>query len=88
MHGIFRRDFTDANDGAPSLALLPAEIESATTRKIRIRVIPFVFVLFVIAFIDRINIGFAALTMEQGIGHHEPTVRVTFWIIFLGILHI
>jgi ACS family tartrate transporter-like MFS transporter len=40
-------------------------IEAATIRKLRIRLLPFLFVLFVVAFIDRINLGFAALTMNR-----------------------
>ncbi|HKV61044.1 MAG TPA: MFS transporter [Candidatus Acidoferrum sp.] len=32
--------------------------------KLRIRIIPFVFVLYIISFLDRINISFAALTMN------------------------
>jgi MFS transporter, ACS family, tartrate transporter len=40
-------------------------IETATIRKLRIRLLPFLFALYVVAFIDRINLGFAALTMNQ-----------------------
>jgi ACS family tartrate transporter-like MFS transporter len=40
-------------------------IETVTIRKLRIRLLPFLFVLFVVAFIDRINLGFAALTMNR-----------------------
>jgi ACS family tartrate transporter-like MFS transporter len=40
-------------------------IETATIRKLRIKLLPFLFVLFVLAFIDRINLGFAALTMNR-----------------------
>jgi ACS family tartrate transporter-like MFS transporter len=40
-------------------------IETATIRKLRIRLLPFLFVLYVVAFIDRINLGFAALTMNR-----------------------
>ncbi len=40
-------------------------IEVVTIRKLRIRLLPFLFVLFVLAFIDRINLGFAALTMNR-----------------------
>src|ERR1700757_965376 len=84
MNGIPRRDLIDANDGATSPALLPAEIESATTRKIRIRVIPFVFVLFVIAFIDRINIGFAALTMNKELAITSQQFGLLSGIFFWG----
>src|SRR5215472_10803834 len=40
-------------------------VEAETIRKLRIRLLPFLFVLFVLAFIDRINLGFAALTMNR-----------------------
>lgn len=40
-------------------------IEAATIRKVRIRLLPFLFALYVVAFIDRINLGFAALTMNR-----------------------
>jgi MFS transporter, ACS family, tartrate transporter len=46
-------------------AFVHSTIEAATIRKVRNRIIPFVFVLMVIAFLDRINIGFAALTMNR-----------------------
>ena len=47
----------------PGMASNP--IEAATIRKLRIRLLPFLFALFVVAFIDRINLGFAALTMNR-----------------------
>lgn len=40
-------------------------MEAALVRKLKIRLLPFLFVLFVLAFIDRINLGFAALTMNR-----------------------
>jgi len=48
-----------------SPAVAPSTIEATTIRKLRTRIIPFIFVPFVIAFVDRINIGFAALTMNK-----------------------
>ena len=52
-------------------------MEAALVRKLKIRLLPFLFVLFVLAFIDRINLGFAALTMNQELGitsqHGLPT---------------
>ena len=44
------------------------EIETRTIRKLRTRIIPVVFILFVIAALDRNNIGFAALTMNAQLG--------------------
>jgi len=48
-----------------SLSSASALIETGAIRKLRIRLLPFLFVLFVLAFIDRINLGFAALTMNR-----------------------
>jgi sugar phosphate permease len=44
-------------------AVLPHE--ARTIHKLRMRIIPFVFVLYIISFLDRINISFAALTMNK-----------------------
>ena len=40
-------------------------IEARAIQKLRIRILPFVFLLYVVAYLDRINIGFAALTMNK-----------------------
>jgi len=40
------------------MAVPPVDIETRTIRKLRMRIIPFVFVLMVIAFLDRINEAF------------------------------
>jgi len=48
-------------DGAGTIALPD---EDRIVRKLRMRIIPFVFVLYIISFLDRINISFAALTMN------------------------
>jgi ACS family tartrate transporter-like MFS transporter len=48
-----------------------SEIGKATTgqariiRRLQFRLLPFLFALYVVAFIDRINLGFAALTMNR-----------------------
>ena len=39
--------------------------EGKTIHKLRMRIIPFVLVLYIISFLDRINISFAALTMNK-----------------------
>lgn len=43
-------------------------IEQQVVRKLFRRLIPFLFVLFVFSFLDRINIGFAGLTMGKDLG--------------------
>jgi ACS family tartrate transporter-like MFS transporter len=51
---------------ATSPGLARTDIER-TIRKIRSRIIPFIFILYIVAFIDRMNIGFAALTMNRAL---------------------
>lgn len=46
-------------------AIATPSVAPATVRKLKLRLIPFLFLLYVIAFVDRINIGFAALTMNK-----------------------
>src|SRR5215813_7436631 len=43
-------------------------IGAQTIRKIQIRILPYILLLYIISFLDRINIGFAALTMNQELG--------------------
>jgi len=50
---------------AATPAVAPSAIEARTIRKLKRRVISCVFILFVIAILDRVNIGFAALTMNK-----------------------
>jgi ACS family tartrate transporter-like MFS transporter len=43
-------------------------IERQTMRKVYLRILPFTFVLYLICYLDRVNIGFAALTMNRDLG--------------------
>lgn len=56
----------------------------AIVRKIRWRLLPFLFLLYVIAFLDRINIGFAALTMNAELGVTSQQFGLIAGIFFLG----
>jgi MFS transporter, ACS family, tartrate transporter len=42
--------------------------QARAVQKIKIRILPFLFLLFVVSYIDRINISFAALTMTRELG--------------------
>jgi ACS family tartrate transporter-like MFS transporter len=43
-------------------------IEQRTMRKVYLRLLPFVFACYFLCYLDRINVGFAALTMNKDIG--------------------
>ena len=50
---------------ANTASIVSKSVEATTIRKLRIKLLPFLFLLYVIAFLDRVNIGFAALTMNR-----------------------
>ncbi len=43
-------------------------LEARTIRKVSARLIPFLIVCYFIAYLDRVNVGFAALTMNKALG--------------------
>src|SRR5215472_1933037 len=59
-------------------------IEAGTIQKIRRRIIPFIFVLYFVCFLDRINIGFAALTMNQDLSITSQQFGLIGGIFFFG----
>jgi len=46
----------------------PLPIEKETIRRVTVRIVPFLMLCYFIAFVDRVNAGFAALQMNQDIG--------------------
>ncbi len=64
------------------IVILPDEAE--TIQKIRRRIIPFVFLLYIISFLDRINIGFAALTMNRELAISSKQFGLVAGIFFFG----
>ena len=43
-------------------------LESVTMRKITLRIVPFLMICYFVAFVDRVNAGFAALQMNKDVG--------------------
>lgn len=69
---------------ANSVKIVSKPIEAATLRKLRIRLLPFLFVLYVIAFLDRVNIAFAALTMNRELAISSQQFGFAAGIFFWG----
>ena len=63
---------------------MPSELETRVMRKISFRIVPFIMLLYFIAFIDRVNIGFAALTMNKDLGFSPAVFGLGAGIFFLG----
>src|SRR5213594_816086 len=61
-------------------------VEARTIRKVRIRILPFLFLVYIICFLDRINIGFAALTMNKELAITSQQFGLLAGIFFFGYL--
>jgi len=69
---------------ANETAAAVAPFEAKTIHKLPMRIIPFVFVLYIISFLDRINIGFAALTMNKELAISSKQFGLVAGIFFFG----
>jgi ACS family tartrate transporter-like MFS transporter len=58
--------------------------ERAAILKVRRRLIPFLFILYVVSYLDRINVGFAALQMNQDLGFSDVVYGLGAGIFFLS----
>ena len=61
-----------------------SDIEQQTIKRVTRRLIPFLILLFVVAFLDRNNVGFAALRMNEDIGISQTIYGLGAGIFFLG----
>ena len=71
----------------PSTEMLPAaeaELARSIISKLNWRVLPFVLVLYIIAMIDRTNVSFAALQMNEDLGFSKAVYGFGAGIFFLG----
>jgi sugar phosphate permease len=68
----------------PSLAAAPASALAEAYRVIAWRLIPFLFVLWVLAWVDRVNVGFVKLTMLDELKWSETVYGFGAGIFFLG----
>jgi MFS transporter, ACS family, tartrate transporter len=66
---------------------MPSALENRVMRKVAFRIVPFIMLLYFIAYIDRVNIGFAALTMNKELGFSAAVfgfgAGIFFWGYFL-----
>jgi sugar phosphate permease len=77
---------TTIADNTKSIATSGAEPEvgERARRRIARRLLPFLFLLYVIAFLDRMNVGAAALQMPHDLGFSEGVIGMGAGIFFLG----
>src|SRR5437868_3889421 len=53
-------------------------------RRVTARIMPYMFLLFIIAFLDRVNVNFAALAMKDDLGFADDVIGLGAGIFFIG----
>jgi len=69
---------------SPSADLSAVQFETAVYRKITWRLMPFLFLCYVLAYVDRVNVGFAKLQMQQDLGMSDSVYGLGAGIFFIG----
>ncbi|AWN41771.1 MFS transporter [Methylobacterium durans] len=59
-------------------------MDATVTRKVLWRLVPFLMLCYFVAFLDRVNVGFAALTMNRDLGLSAAVYGLGAGIFFLG----
>jgi ACS family tartrate transporter-like MFS transporter len=60
------------------------QTENSVVAKLTWRVVPYLFLLYVVAYLDRINVGFAALQMQKQLGFNDSAYGLGAGIFFAG----
>ena len=63
---------------------MDSAIETSAMRKVYLRILPLTVLLYLLCYIDRINVGFAALTMNKDIGLDAWTYGLSSSAFYLG----
>jgi D-galactonate transporter len=69
---------------AKNTSVSPLPTEAAVYRKITGRIMPYLFFCYVLAYVDRVNVGFAKLQMQQALGMSDSVYGLGAGIFFLG----
>jgi sugar phosphate permease len=60
------------------------DLETATYRKVTWRLIPFLFACYILAYVDRVNVGFAKLQMQDDLRMSDTAYGIGAGLFFIG----
>jgi sugar phosphate permease len=60
------------------------DLETATYRKVTWRLMPFLFACYILAYVDRVNVGFAKLQMQADLGMSDTVYGIGAGLFFIG----
>lgn len=75
---------TEATAAGASAAPVSREFEEATYAKVAKRLIPFLFICYVVAFLDRVNVSFAKLQMAGDLKFSDTVYSFGAGVFFIG----
>ena len=75
---------TQAAAHAAAAGTTAAVSEEAIMKKVMRRLIPFILLCYVVSYLDRINVGFAALTMNKDLGLTPSQFGLGAGLFFIG----
>ena len=75
-----------ANRGKMDVTLTVPAVAQRARKRIAWRLLPFLFLLYIIAFLDRMNVSAAALQMPGDLGFNDKVVGLGAGIFFIGYL--
>ena len=73
-----------SNSTTMPIGLSAVELEERTYRKVTLHIVPFLFVCYLAAYLDRVNVGFAKLQMLQELGFSETIYGLGASMFFIG----
>ncbi len=76
--------FSGAGPGADGAPRVDAALAERALSRIRWRLLPFLGLLYIASFLDRVNISFAKLTMDRTIGMSDATYGFAAGVFFVG----
>ncbi len=63
---------------------MSATVADRARRRVMLRIMPYVFLLYIIAFLDRVNVGYAFLKMKGDLGFADDVLGLGAGIFFIG----
>jgi MFS transporter, ACS family, tartrate transporter len=67
-----------------SVSIVARDVEAVTIRRVSWRLMPFLLLAYLICYIDRANVGFAALQMNKAVGIDSKIYGLGAGIFFIG----
>jgi len=72
--------------GSGLAAAVQSGFEDRTRHKIALRLLPFLFILYIVNYVDRTNLGFAAIGMERDLGFNDRVFGLGAGIFFASYM--